>query len=610
MEELGLALDKALYALKAISVHATFPTDFIDKATSVYEKVTGSCLKQPQPTVNSNQDIVSVLTKLTREVEDLKRTHTNQPTSQPPRDSYATGPVIKPQSRSSTQPRPNPTLETRRLNNPMTRHHPARLVIQPVSPPPPDQRFSGKEIVDIINSSLKHKTKASVVAVKWNDKGNCIVIAHPAFTAEDLLPYNEEIAKSLLDRRALDGWSARPDKKWYRVLIHGVDTGKSDVDDIQDLNDFQGRPASELEDELLSQNPFMAGVHLMEPPRWIAHPDTLRQKVHSSIILTVSSQEEVDFLLSVGGAFMFGRYTTIKRYQDTKPVKQCTTCWSFDHFSARCTSSPRCRSCDWNLHHPLWSANDCPPSPKAEMLVDWTLENGLVMLNEKGTPTFFSHDGRSLSTLDLTFANHAAVTEEAVCNWRVDRDLSCDSDHFALTWSIDRASHPINNVTAQKYRWKDVDRDKRMAWKAKYTTEINERRWIFDQLALSEYPSPQTLEIAANELQNAIMAATKAHIPVRRDSKHARPWWSNDLSDCLQDIRDLRHAAATVRSITGDSDPDTIRLIKTARNRFKRKVRVAKKKWIEEELQKADPNEVWNFAKWPKGIRQYPTPAI
>lgn len=153
------------------------------------------------------------------------------------------------------------------------------------------------------------------------------------------------------------------------------------------------------------------------------------------------------------------------------------------------TNLPVIVSGDWNLHHPLWSANDCPPSPKAEMLVDWTLENGLVMLNEKGTPTFFSHDGRSLSTLDLTFANHAAVTEEAVCNWRVDRDLSCDSDHFALTWSIDRASHPINNVTAQKYRWKDVDRDKRMAWKAKYTTEINERRWIFDQLALSEMPS-------------------------------------------------------------------------------------------------------------------------
>lgn len=62
--------------------------------------------------------------------------------------------------------------------------------------------------------------------------------------------------------------------------------------------------------------------------------------------------------------------------------------------------------------------------------------------------------------------------------------------------------------------------------------------------------------------------------------------------------------------MTGESDPTTTRLIKTARNRFKRKVREAKKKWIEEELQKTDPNEVWNFAKWPKGIRQYPTPAI
>ncbi|KAI6152897.1 hypothetical protein EDD17DRAFT_1765309 [Pisolithus thermaeus] len=240
MEELKLALDKALYALKAISDHATFPANFVDKAMSVYEKVTRSCHKQSQPAANSNQDIVSVLMKLTREVEELKRSHTNQSTPPPPKDSYTTGPIIKPQCNSSTQGRPNPTLETRRQNNPMTHHHPACLVIQLVFPPPPDQCYSSKEMVDIINASLKDKTKASVVTVKWNDKGNCIVIAHPSYTAEDLLPYNEEIAKSLLERCALDGWTARPDKKWHRVLIHGMDTGKSEIEDIQDLNDFEG----------------------------------------------------------------------------------------------------------------------------------------------------------------------------------------------------------------------------------------------------------------------------------------------------------------------------------------------------------------------------------
>ncbi|KAI6135891.1 Endonuclease/exonuclease/phosphatase [Pisolithus thermaeus] len=511
-------------------------------------------------------------------------------------------------------------------------------------PPPPDQRFSGKEIVKIINSSLKQKTKASVVVVKWNDKGNCIVIAHPSFTAEDLLPYNEDIAKSLLDHRALDGWTARPDKKWHRVLIHGVDTSKSDIDDIQDLNDFRGHSASELEDELLTQNPFMAGIHLMEPPRWIAHPETLRQKMHSSIVLTVSSQEEVDFLLNVGGAFIVMAY--VRRRNDftvtlrsdlasdadlqilqidqpphmpiivanvyNQRANNDPQSWTFDRF-ANITfpaNLPVVISGDWNLHHPLWSTTDYSPSAKAEALVDWMFENGFVILNDKGSPTYFSHDGMSLSTLDLTFANHAAITGEAVCNWRVDWELSCDSDHFALTWSINRANHPIDNVTAQKFKWKDVDKDKRIAWKAKYTAEVNERWWIFDQLASSEYPSTQTLEIAANELQNAITAAMKAHIPVRKDSKNARPWWSNNLTNCLQDIHDLHHAAVTFRSVMGESDPTTTRLIKTARNHFKRRVREAKKKWIKEELQKTDPNEVWNFAKWPKGIRQYPTPAI
>lgn len=145
-----------------------------------------------------------------------------------------------------------------------------------------------------------------------------------------------------------------------------MDTGKSDIDDIQDLNDFHGRSASELEDELLTQNPFMASIQLMEPPRWIAHPESLRQKAHSSIVLTVSSQEEVDFLLGVGGAFMFGRYTTIKRYQDTKPVKQCTTCWSFDHFSARCNSLPKCRSCAGPHREESHVCNECPNTAKAQ----------------------------------------------------------------------------------------------------------------------------------------------------------------------------------------------------------------------------------------------------
>ncbi|KAI6148217.1 hypothetical protein EDD17DRAFT_1766973 [Pisolithus thermaeus] len=229
MEELGLALDKALYDLKAISDHTTFPADFIDKVTSIYEKVSGSNHKQPQPTPNSNKDIVSILMKLTQEVEDLKWSHTNQLTSHPPKDSFATGPIIKTQPKLPTQTCSNPILETRRLNNPMTCHHLACLIIQPVSllhPP--------------MSASL---TKASVVAVKWNDK------------AEDLLPHSKEIAKALLDCQALDGWTAKPDKKWHRVLVHGVDTGKSEVDDIQDLNDFQGWTMSELEDKFLTQTP-------------------------------------------------------------------------------------------------------------------------------------------------------------------------------------------------------------------------------------------------------------------------------------------------------------------------------------------------------------------
>ncbi|KAH7917681.1 hypothetical protein BV22DRAFT_990276, partial [Leucogyrophana mollusca] len=81
-------------------------------------------------------------------------------------------------------------------------------------------------------------------------------------------------------------------------------------------------------------------------PRCMTHPDTLRNKYHSSILLTVSSQEEIDMLLRhQGNIFLYGRYTSFSRYQDLKPLKQCNNCWSYSHHTSQCDLPAKCKIC-------------------------------------------------------------------------------------------------------------------------------------------------------------------------------------------------------------------------------------------------------------------------
>ena len=102
---------------------------------------------------------------------------------------------------------------------------------------------------------------------------------------------------------------------------------------------------------------------------------------------------------------------------------------------------------DWNLHHPLWSTdpNHQRPSNAAESLVEWMGTNGFQMLNERGEETYVSHDGRFMSVLDLTWANHVATNEGSVRGWCVRPELACGSDHLAISWAVDYGAELVDN---------------------------------------------------------------------------------------------------------------------------------------------------------------------
>lgn len=378
MEHLHTALDRAIDFTANLPPHTAYPPEIQEMVGELYALIVE---EHPRPSMNAENSIVSMLEKLTRDVEELKRrptpngtptpppnNHANTPKSQATTTVHATGPLIRPQPKNKTLEARTAATQARRTNNPMTRHHPARLIIQPTEPIVPERRRSDRKTIDAINTSLKGITNATVVAIKWNDKGNCIVIAHPSFTAEDLLPHEGVIGAALLGDSTRE-FTAVPDKKWHRILLNGVDTGKADLDtdDVMEMDQFEGRQGQGIQHELKAVNPCLANVNFTENPRWLTRPEILRQKMHSTVILTVSSQEEVEYLMThVGGVFMFGRYATFSRYQDTKPIRQCLGCWSFDHHTSQCRTEPSCRVCAGPHHESAHSCEECPQTAKAQ----------------------------------------------------------------------------------------------------------------------------------------------------------------------------------------------------------------------------------------------------
>ena len=193
---------------------------------------------------------------------------------------------------------------------------------------------------------------------------------------------------------------------------------------------------------------------------------------------------------------------------------------------------------DFNMHHPLWAIGEPNPNRRAEAFVDWLTDNHMTLCNNKGAPMFLSHCDRAMSVLDLTFTNNVAQALNSTHEWHIAPELAGGSDHYALAWTIDYGAVALENITAQRFRWRNLKEDVPKKWKAAYKTESEERAWAFEGL-VNETPSMQTLDIAAQELHNAMQAAMELHIPKRKDSIHARPWWTPELTQEYEYLHDL-----------------------------------------------------------------------
>ncbi|KAG2138367.1 hypothetical protein DEU56DRAFT_736331, partial [Suillus clintonianus] len=158
------------------------------------------------------------------------------------------------------------------------------------------------------------------------------------------------------------------------------------------------------------------------------------------------------------------------------------------------------------------------------------------MLNERGATTYFAHDGESSSVLDLTFINDKAYELDTIKDWSIDHHKAYGSDHAALTWTLDHERVPIENITAQRFNWKDIDEDTISAWKGAFMRELMDREDAWIPLRDSTRPNIDDIERTTTALQDALVQATESSIPTRKSSTHAKPWWTPDLTQSLNRI--------------------------------------------------------------------------
>ncbi|KII82703.1 hypothetical protein PLICRDRAFT_33257, partial [Plicaturopsis crispa FD-325 SS-3] len=210
------------------------------------------------------------------------------------------------------------------------------------------------------------------------------------------------------------------------------------------------------------------------------------------------------------------------------------------------------------------------------------------------------------STVDLTFLNPAAHALDAAKDWAVDHKVSCGSDHAGLRWDIDYGAEELENPTGKKYNFEKADIS---AWQTSFKNALadNPERWD----KLRDYTQPVTdneISEAVETLTEAMNSATAETVPERKPSAHAKPWWSEQLSDA-NERRNLQQAQ--LRTEPRGEQKSVIRTaIKKSSRYFKKLFKHERNTWINKTLEEATPADIWSFRGWSKGTRNYPSPAI
>lgn len=263
---------------------------------------------------------------------------------------------------------------------------------------------------------------------------------------------------------------------------------------------------------------------------------------------------------------------------------------------------------DWNLHQYMWEpAKTNNPTSRAEEVAEWLDGAGFSMANEPDVPTFVSRDGKSSSTIDLTFLNETAVVNNTMREWTVDWNMSFTSDHAAIRWIMGQAGQAVDTSPHARFNYKEA---KWSDFAIALTDEVVKHRDSFDRLQTTEPIGEEVIEEAARQMMECMQQAVEKAVPLRRNSPHSKEFWDQNLTNLLRRARELRTEIRDLAKEGITPSPQQVKEAVHAERVFKRTVAKTRNEHFASQLEEATNKDVFGYRKWTQGRREYPSPSF
>ena len=233
---------------------------------------------------------------------------------------------------------------------------------------------------------------------------------------------------------------------------------------------------------------------------------------------------------------------------------------------------------DCNGHSTWWGPPDTITNSIGALVEDFILQERLAVENQWPCPPTFHSEQGFQSWIDLTLATPSL--SPSVTEWHVLSDVPLDSDHSALTYTVNL--EPIRAVET-RLDWRHVPWD---SFRQSLQSELHSH---FP--SLPKISSTSDLDLNVTTLTTAFQTTIQAHVPVKHVSTASHPWWSPHLSSLRHDHLHARRRWKRTRT------PEDRRALNISKRALRNAIIDAKRHSWRQFCENTSPTDIWKSFK-------------